>query len=372
MRHFYFPFILSIFLFSTSCDGDHHKTHEEEEEEHHEHAGIALEPDKAAEFGIEFKTVAPGTFSDVIKTSGTIEPSSADVTTISAKRSGIITLNPGIGVGSSLTSGEKIGSISSEGIQGGDVNQAAIANLEAASKEYERLKPLYEQGLVTSSVFHEAERIYNEARALSGKEKNVTSPVTATSAGSLQNLYVSSGQYVEVGQPIATLVKNNNLVLRADLPARESKHLPEISTANFISEGNSQTIKLTELNGKKVSGTSSSVSNGYIPVYFSFTGSPLSYPGGHAEVFLICGERDGVISVPREALLEIQGKKYVYVAEDGHDYDKRLVETGASDGQRVEITKGLTEGERIVSKGASIMRMVEVSSVAPPAHTHNH
>ena len=121
-----------------------------------------------------------------------------------------------------------------------------------------------------------------------------------------------------------------------------------------------------------MTGNISASSNGYIPVYFSFTGSPVSYPGGYAEVYLICGERKGVISVPRDALVEIQGNKYIYVAEDDHDYEKKIVKTGASDGERIEILEGLNEGDKIVSKGASIIRMAEVSSIAPPSHTHNH
>ena len=40
--------------------------------------------------------------------------------------------------------------------------------------------------------------------------------------------------------------------------------------------------------------------------------------------------------------------------------------------ERVEIKEGLKPGEEVVAKGASIIRMAEVSAVAPPSHTHNH
>ena len=79
-----------------------------------------------------------------------------------------------------------------------------------------------------------------------------------------------------------------------------------------------------------------------------------------------------MISVPRDALVEIQGNKYVYVAEDEDEYEKRLVKTGVSDGRRIEILQGLEEGDKVVSKGASIIRMAEVSAIAPPSHSHNH
>lgn len=365
------PIYIFSFILLVSCSHSH-KEEDEHDEDHH-HSGIVLEPKRAKAFGIEYETVSPGTFHDVIKTSGVIEPSSSDLYSITARKSGIITLSNGIGIGSPVNSGERIASISAEGVQGGDVTQASIANLESAKAEYERLKPLYEEKLVTASVFKEAERVYNEAKALVGKGRNGSGEVlTSPAAGSIQNLFVKSGDFVDVGTPVAVIAKNSNLVLRADLPARESKHIGEISTANFIPEGADASISMNDVDGRKISGNTSSASNGYIPVYFSFTGNPLSFPGGYAEVYLICRERAEVISVPRDALVEIQGNKYVYVAEDEDEYEKRLVKTGASDGRRIEILQGLEEGDKVVSKGASIIRMAEVSAIAPPSHSHNH
>ena len=366
----YFYYIIS-FLCLSACVSSHND--EEHDEGHHDHAGVEFSAEKAADFGVEYEIVSPGIFHDVIKTSGSIESSNADINTIVAKKSGVVTLNPGISIGKEVVSGERIGTVSSEGIQGGDVNKAADVNLQAAKKEYERLKHLFEEGLVTASVFREAERAYREAEALAGSNgKGAGAALISPASGSIQSLYVKSGEYVEVGNPIATVSKNSNLILKADLPARESRHLGELVTANFIPEGGDEVVRLADLDGKKVSGKTSAVSNGYIPVYFSFTGSPFSFPGGYAEVYLICGERNGVISVPRGALVEIQGNKYVYVAEDEDEYEKRLVNTGSTDGERIEILEGLKEGEKIVSKGASIIRMAEVSAIAPPSHTHNH
>lgn len=363
--------LLSLLWIFTSCAS--HSESESHEDEEHDHEGIALEPHQAAEFGIEYETVIPGSFHDVIKTSGSISPASSDVYAVTAKKSGIITLAPGISEGTPVNSGERIAVISSEGVEGGDISGAAKANLEVARKEYQRLKPLYEEGLVTASVFREAERAYREAEALAGSKSPSGSVVlTSPSSGTLQSLNVRSGEFVEVGSPVAIVAKNANLVLKADLPAREARHLSELESANFLPEGGSKIAKLSELNGRKITGSSSGASNGYIPVYFNFSGNPLEFPGGYAEVYLLCAPREGVISVPRDALLEIQGNKYVYAYDGDHGYEKILVKTGASDGDRVEIIQGLEEGERIVSKGASVIRMAEVSSIAPPAHNHSH
>ena len=369
--HASYLIIFALLWLLGACQSNH--TEEAYKEDNHEHHAIAFSREQAQEFGIEYETLSPAQFNDVIKTTGSIEAAGGDVNTISAKKSGIITLSSGINPGSEVKSGERIAIISSDGIQGGDVSQAAAANLQAAKAEYERLKPLYEEKLVTASVFKEAERVYNEAKALAGKGNTpgmavVSSPIE----GTLMNLFVKSGDFVDVGQPVATVAKNGNLILKADLPVRESNHLGEISTANFSVEGRQGVVKLADFNGKKISGKAVTAVNGYIPIYFSFTGNSLSFPGGYAEVYLICGERKDVLSVPREALVELQGNKYVYVLENDNEYEKKLVVTGASDGERIEITDGLEPGDKIVSKGASIIRMAEVSAISPPAHTHSH
>ena len=367
----YIIYCLLLSLFSCHSHSDNHEA--EEEDSPHPAHGVEISHEMAEEFGITVEAVKAGEFYDVIKTSGKIQPATSDIFTVTAKKSGILSLNSGITAGVEVKAGENIGSISADGLQGGDINRAAAANLEAAKKEYERLKPLHKEGLVTTSAFLEAERAYKEAEALAGnKAASGSSALVSPVSGSIQNLFVSSGAFVEVGTPVATVAKNVRLMLVADLPVRESKHLSELESANFLPEGSDRIIRLADLDGKKISANTSAVSGGYIPVYFSFSGSPLSFPGGYAEVFLLCGKREGVISVKKDALIEVQGNKYVYVAEDEHGFEKRLVKTGASDGDRVEILAGLEEGDNIVAKGATVVRMAEVSAVAPPAHNHNH
>ena len=333
-----------------------------------------MEPEKATSFGVKVETMAPGEFAEVIKVSGRIEPAATDRMTVTARRSGIFTVAAGITQGGQVKAGEAIGTISSDRVQGGDANAAARASLDAAKKELERLTPLYRDGLVTASAYNEAERAYNEAKALAGNvSSSGRSTETAPCSGTLTNLFVTSGQYVDVGTPIATVAKNSRLTLRADVPGRHSASIPSITTANFRPDYSEHTFSLKDLEGRLVSSTHvAEASNGYIPVYFSFTSNGATIPGAFAEIFLIGATRGNVLTVPKDALIEMQGHKYVYVCEDGHAYEKRLVKTGASDGNRVEITDGIKEGEQYVAAGATIIRMAETSAIAPPGHTHNH
>lgn len=380
---------LSLLWGLTACSGhsdshdDHdremaeaHKgtAHEGEAEEHHHEGAIVMEPEKAAEFGVKVETLTPGQFSEVIKVSGRIEPAPTDRMTVTARRSGIFTVASGLAEGSKVGAGTVIGSISSKGMEGGDTNAAAKATLAAAKKELDRLAPLYKDGLVTASVYNEAERAYNEAKALATDTPAAGSSVeTAPVTGTLTNLFVTSGQYVEAGTPIATVTKNSRLTLRADVPAKYFHSLPSIISANFRPEYSDQIFSIASLDGKRISSTDiSESSNGYIPLYFSFNSNGETIPGAFAEIYLTGSPRENVLTVPREALIEMQGNKYIYACEDGHAYEKRLVKIGATDGNRVEILDGIKDGEQYVAAGTTIIRMAETSAIAPPGHTHNH
>ena len=62
---------------------------------------------------------------------------------------------------------------------------------------------------------------------------------------------------------------------------------------------------------------------------------------------------------------------YIYIKTEPDAYVKREVQLGLSDGQRTEVTAGLTAGEEVVVRGAGQVRMAS-SSAMPPAHSHNH
>lgn len=64
-----------------------------------------------------------------------------------------------------------------------------------------------------------------------------------------------------------------------------------------------------------------------------------------------------VLSVPEEALQDLDGNKVLFVVDDkGVDFEPRKVEPGRTVGGMVEIVSGLKEGERYAIKGAFILK----------------
>lgn len=66
------------------------------------------------------------------------------------------------------------------------------------------------------------------------------------------------------------------------------------------------------------------------------------------------------LTVPREAVLEADGKQFVYVVEVGNKYVKREVKISTISAEQSRVIEGLRAGERIVTKGAVLIKGQEV------------
>ncbi len=354
-------------------DGHDHSAEEGSHEGHDHSSLIEMKESTVKRFGVETEKILPSDFSEVILVSGRIEAKASDEGVATATRNGILTLSPNINTGVRVNAGSSIGSISASNVQGGDPTVQAIAARNAAKRELDRLRPLHDDGIVSTEEYNNALRTYEEAEAAVKTSKQGSASVNSPKSGVITQLLAKSGEYVEIGQRIAVVSGNTSLTLRADVPEKYIGRLSGITSANFRPASSEVTFDLEALNGKMISNAGSSVSeNGYIPVYFSFSNNGGVAPGAFAEIFLKSGLRHDVVSVPKESIVEINGNKCVYASHGKDHFIKHLVTLGASDGKRVEILSGLEAGEEVVVKGAQAVRMAETSATAVPGHTHNH
>ena len=63
-----------------------------------------------------------------------------------------------------------------------------------------------------------------------------------------------------------------------------------------------------------------------------------------------------VLAVPESALQELEGKKVLFVTENGTEFVPRIVDLGRASGGKVEVTGGLKEGERYAVKGGFLLK----------------
>jgi multidrug efflux system membrane fusion protein len=72
-------------------------------------------------------------------------------------------------------------------------------------------------------------------------------------------------------------------------------------------------------------------------------------PGQYVRIRLAIGTEPDALMVPQTALGSSQLGKYVYVVGEGNKVDQRLVSLGPTDGGLVAITKGVSEGDRVIN-----------------------
>lgn len=352
---------------------DHGNDSEESEQAHSDE--IILTPGQAQQFGVRTSKVEPGVFNNAIKVSGQVIPATGSEGIVTAPSAGIVHFTAAANVGASVAKGQVLASISGKGLSGGDANENAAIEYEAAKRELDRVTPLHADGIVSTAAYNAALRAYETAKAAyTGRRagSNAVAPV----GGIITALSVAEGQYVEAGTPIAAISGNRSLTLRADLPEREASALASVASAKFTTTASSQVYDTKEMNGKIITVPASATGYrqrpGYIPVYFTFDNPGGILAGTYADVYLLTTPRTDVISLPKEAIVEQQGTHFAYVRLDEEGYEKRKVALGASDGSAYEIVSGLHPGEEVVVAGAIAVKLAESSGAVPEGHSHNH
>jgi cobalt-zinc-cadmium efflux system membrane fusion protein len=79
-------------------------------------------------------------------------------------------------------------------------------------------------------------------------------------------------------------------------------------------------------------------------------------PEMFARLHLRVGENTPLLTIPREAVLESDGKQYVYIVEDDNRYVKREITVAPISPDYVRVVDGLSSGQRIVVKGAVLIQ----------------
>lgn len=384
MKNYILTGTLCMFLLGGCGEHAHdheHEGHDHEAEIHAEektaHSDeIVLTPEKAKAAGVEAEVIHPGAFREVIQAGGQILSAQGQEATVVAASSGVVSFSRKIAEGIEVGQGSELLSVSAEHIQEGDPVRKAKVVYEKAKEEYERAEKLVGSQIVSQKEFAALREAYQNARltyeallpSKSGKGVAVKAPI----GGFVKNCLVKEGDYVTVGQPLMTVTQMRRLVLKADVSERYYAQLPRIVSANFKTPYNNKVYCLENLGGKVLSfGKSSGDTSYYVPVTFEFDNRGDMVPGAFVEVFLLSGERQGVISLPESALTEEQGLYFVYLKLDDECYKKQEVQLGTSNGERVEILSGLKDGDTVVTRGTIHVKLAAASN-AIPAHSHNH
>lgn len=235
--------------------------------------------------------------------------------------------------------------------------RSAEAQAREASQSLDRIEPLYEQGIVpeqeldqgraaATSARAEVRRIEAELRAL--EERRAHASVRAPFTGRLTESEVDPGDYVQLGDPLVTLVRPTAIEVDLWVAQREAAR---------IESGMPVHVRLVSAPGRPLSGELVFVSPQIDPSSRTLLvkaaldddlAEPLT-PGLSAAATIVVDRRTGPV-VPERALVGTREGYIVYVVEEGiaraHAVEVDLREPG-----RVLIGAGLGVGAVVVEYG---------------------
>lgn len=237
--------------------------------------------------------------------------------------------------------------------------QAAEADLKAAKATYDAAVKRLDA--LTSSPSVAAARV-NVGSA------NASYTVRAPLSGYVTKVNKSIGEQVAPGEAIVEISNLDTVWVEAPIFERDLNRLAANISATFTTPAYpDQEFKGVVLDVGAVIDEQTRAAK----MIFQLANSGRALRlGMQANVRLDAGEQVTAMMIPKEAVLEHEGKKIVYVLLSGEEFERREVTVGDELGNKVAVLSGLNKGERVVTQGAYQLKLQELKPAEAGAHTH--
>ncbi|MEW6367031.1 MAG: efflux RND transporter periplasmic adaptor subunit [Acidobacteriota bacterium] len=199
---------------------------------------------------------------------------------------------------------------------------------------------------------------------------DVSSPI----AGSIEEVRVAPGAYVEAGTEMFHVVDMERLWLEVRIPELDIGRVRGASEAWFEVQGFERPFEVKPETGGRVIAFGGMVEEASrtAPLVFEIRNSDRSLRVGmFAQVHVVTGKSIDALAIPVSALQEEGGQSIAYVQAGGETFERRALRLGVREGDFVQVLDGLRPGDRVVTRGAYYVRLA-ASSTSLPAHGHAH
>ncbi|HLM61302.1 MAG TPA: efflux RND transporter periplasmic adaptor subunit, partial [Pyrinomonadaceae bacterium] len=188
----------------------------------------------------------------------------------------------------------------------------------------------------------------------------LTAPVT----GIVSEIKATSGQQVESGTELLSIVNLSSVLLEARVFEKDLPIVRESTRASFTSSalsGEVYTIGTPDGDGKLVSiGQTVDPDTRTVPVIYEVK-NPLNRlrEGNFVEITIDTSGEQQVIAVPKNSVVREQGETFVFVFNGGETFERRAIALGSEGIDFYEVKTNLKEGERVVTEGIYQLRATQ-------------
>lgn len=262
-----------------------------------------------------------------------------------------------------------------------DAAQISVAQREVAHREakqrYEREDALFQRNLGSKQSYENAKTQFESSKAQLEQAKldlsytAIRSPIEGIMT--LRNIEV--GNMVTNNQVVASVAKFDPLLARIQVTEKDFGKITVGQTARITVEAAPEreftgTVKMISPVVDPESGTVK------VTVEVPRTDTSLLRPGMFASVYIITETRRNTLVIPKKALvLEGEGNQVFTFETDPEtgrgQAQRKRIEIGFTDSDRLEILNGLSQGEQVITVGQEGLRPGSpvrlVGEAAPPA-----
>ncbi len=249
----------------------------------------------------------------------------------------------------------------------------AQAGLENANAAQARAHELFDRGVAARKEVEDANRAVSDAEAALAQAKAAFSAaetverratVRAAFDGVIARRYHNPGDLVDAAasDPVLRVVDPGRLEVVAAVPLSDAPRVQVGAPAHIVNAPTGASEIPLRVDSQP---TAVEPGTATVPVRLGFT-RPISIPvGTPVQVDIEAEEHRDVVLVPAAAIVREGGEPAVFVVSEGKAH-RHAVETGLTDGPRVEIVAGVAAGDRTIVDGqAGLPDGAPVTEAAP-------
>lgn len=368
---------LALFLLASGCSQLSEERSSADAGTVNEQAFLTLEAAALQNANLAFEEAVPGSIRSEITAFGEITLNTERVAAIVSKVEGEIQ-KVFKQLGDPVKAGELLAAIESHSLASAIVEYLQTERDRRFFREaFQREEELFQKKLSSSEDYFRAEQAYRKAQIAHAAALQPLELLNYNE-GQLHDYLEAPDEAVltilEVKSPIDGVITKQSLIpgqaVTADTELFVVANLSEVwvdfhvplETAMEISAGDQARVTFSgrDLHGEAVVKYVAPLANEIsrtVQVRASLPNEDGNWrPGAPVTVRLSARSNEAAVTIPAEALLDLEGGFAVFVKEASNRFELRKVRPGHRDGSRVAIESGLSAGETVVSANAYLLK----------------